>query len=267
MPQLDTSRAGEFGVEGQNLYRELHLVNDTLTGTVAAGEKLKVLQPVMLPVSVDVVDRLFGEQITSEVFGHDVTVFHDGMAFAGHEGWNRNPDVSMALDVSPVVSSLKTGESFTGMMGVFAVLAAKFLFLVNTSSRFSTFVQRLSALLASESIFGFRIFFAANVRARTRAIKRPAFVFYQICVQVGTHHPKRFATFFAGEIYDFASWCNIWFSKTFGTSTVVAAKAPVVARIAEERLSAVFARFLNRHGFALQFGSRSILAVSVGDVK
>lgn len=61
-------------VQGEQLLGPCHLVGDTLTGRLPGRPEFQILQGVVLPVPVTVVDRLLGQQVASEMCSHHLPV-------------------------------------------------------------------------------------------------------------------------------------------------------------------------------------------------
>lgn len=116
---------GDVGVDRNDVQREVDLVDHALTGAVPARKEFEVLKPVVLPVSVDVMDGFFVIEFPSKVLGHDVAVFHDGARATGAgQGRHRYPYVTVALYVLFVLATLKASLSDSHLSGYFAFLGA-----------------------------------------------------------------------------------------------------------------------------------------------
>lgn len=75
MLQDHTSFRGELGIQGQYLDGEGDFVNDALSGSVTGREQFEVVDGVVLPVAVDVVDGFFRKQFAAEVLFHYIAMF------------------------------------------------------------------------------------------------------------------------------------------------------------------------------------------------
>lgn len=267
MFQSHTSSFGELGIQSQYLDCESYLVDDTLAGTVAAVEKLKVIHRVVLAVAIFVVDSFFGKKLATKMFGHDVTVFKHGMLFASHEGWHRDVYVASLFNVATYVAAVEAGKRSFLYELVAAVWGTVFLFCVKSASGFSALRNRFSAVDAGESVSSVGIFSAANSCAFSRTIQRVAFEFSAVFVQIGLLHAKGLAAVFAGEPDNYASRRGDRLVEAECASARQAAKTSFVARKIKERFAAVFASTLDRHGFSPVCGNAGSLAMSVGVVK
>lgn len=95
-----TGGEAEFGVLGQYFDSELHLVDDSLSGSVAAREKFKILGSIIGSQTIDVVDCLVGQQFSSNLLLHDVSMFeHVGRRFGTGTG-NDDSDIAPSAFVS-----------------------------------------------------------------------------------------------------------------------------------------------------------------------
>lgn len=264
--QFKASRSGEVGVQSQYLDGELYLVDNALAGSVAAAEKLQVLDSVVRADAVDVVDGFSGEQVASEMFGHDIAVFHSGVFFAGNERRHRYPDIAVAFDVAPVASSIKFFERVRPLRFSFASTAAKFLLCVDSASRFSPFGKRVATLGTSESASRFCIFFATHVGTISRAVQRVFVEFFPVSRKVRLHHNERLVAFFAGEM-DWRAGCRNASAKSVGaaTSETTVFSPPFdFAGVREKLPFANNAFHFERHGFLPLCGNEGSIAVSFG---
>ncbi len=85
----------DLRVVRKNLFGEGHLVNDTLTGAVAAVEKLKVLDSVVGFDAVDVVNRFFARQAPTDVLLHDASVLKNVSSFFAFRVRNGEAKITM----------------------------------------------------------------------------------------------------------------------------------------------------------------------------
>ncbi len=67
----------ELGVENQVLYRELDYVGDTLTGAVVFGKQFEIIDRIVSPVSVFVVDGFFLAKRPAEMLFHHIAMFQN----------------------------------------------------------------------------------------------------------------------------------------------------------------------------------------------
>ena len=125
--QFDTGSPSEIGVQAQHVDCEGNFVSHALSRPMPTTEQLKVLDCVVLPVPVDVMNRLFWKQVASEKLRHHVAMLKNLMFFAGNQSRDRKPDVATAFDVPMNLAVSKAGKGFSFLTSRFAVLAAKLL--------------------------------------------------------------------------------------------------------------------------------------------
>jgi hypothetical protein len=171
--QLITGLPGELGIQSQYLDRELHLVDDALAGSVTAAEQFEVSQNIILPVTIDVVDGFFFEQLPTQVLLHNPTMLKHRSLFSvvSQRGYGA-PYIPMSFNMTPYSSFVETVESCNFHSFVFAFSTAIFLFCVNAATGFSAFCYYLFASRACKGVTHSGIFSASYVRARTRAVQR-----------------------------------------------------------------------------------------------
>lgn len=270
MAKLDTGSFGEFGVQRKHLDGEGYLVDDTLAGTVAARKKFEVFDSVVPSCSIYVMDGFSRHQVSSEMFSHDVSVLHDGVAFAGYRGRDRYPHVAVPLDVAFEVPAFEASKSARALAFGFAFFATKLLLSINATSWFAISIRRRSALGASKFVSFIGIFAPTDVRTMHGAIQRVVIELFSVCSQVALHHGERFVAFLAGERnWRAASGRKFFFESVFAAAFQAAKLAAFFGFIgvAVERLFAVFTRHLDRHGFVPSFGDDGSVAMPLGDVK
>lgn len=266
--QFDTCRPSEFRVEAKHVDRELHLVDDTLAGSVSAAEQFKVFDSVLAANSVDVVDGFSREQISSEMLSHDVTMFHHSMFFSGDERRDGNPYVSMSLDVPFDIAALEARERASSLPFGFALLIAIFLLCVKTASRLTPAWSRCSALLASKSVAGFGGFLSACCRAGHRTIERIAAVFFAVRGQIAFSHRESVAAFPASERNRNGTFGRWLFVEAVVASADEAAKFAIFfARRVVKNLLTVQALFFDGHRMFSLLGSSGNVSMFVGIVK
>jgi hypothetical protein len=78
--QLEAGLGGELRIGFQDLDRKSHLVDDTLSRSVPAGEQLKVLKSVVGPIAVFVMDSFVAAKQAAKVLFHDVPVLQNASA-------------------------------------------------------------------------------------------------------------------------------------------------------------------------------------------
>jgi hypothetical protein len=266
LPTSRSLRKGWIGCE--NFDREVDFVDDSLAGSVATVEQFEVFDSVVRSQTVDVMDSLFGEQISSYVFGHDVAVLEHLVFFAGDKAGNRDPDVAMSLDMLADVAAFKFGERFCSLVRSFALRIAVFLLFVYATARLATFRIRIAACEASKSVPRFACLATSNARTLARTVHRAAFVFLFVRVHEGLHHRECLAAFAASEVHVVASFRRNSFTEAVGASTRKSTILPAfVAFVAGKRLLAVLTEFLNRHQLVPLFGNTGILLLSIEEVK
>jgi hypothetical protein len=95
-----TGGEAEVGVLSQYLDGELHLVDDSLSGSVAAGEQLKIFGPIIGSQTIDVVNRLFSQQFSTDLLLHDVSMLEHVSGGLSADARNHDPDVAPSALVS-----------------------------------------------------------------------------------------------------------------------------------------------------------------------
>lgn len=260
--QFKASRSGEVGVQSQYLDGELYLVDNALAGSVAAAEKLQVLDSVVRADAVDVVDGFSGEQVASEMFGHDIAVFHSGVFFAGNERRHGYPNVAVPFDVSFVFTPAESVEGARSLRSRFTLVVAEFCFVIKITVWAA--LQRLvfAALFAGEHVVGISRFSAPECRALHGTVERISTKLLEIRFKVSGLHFERPLAFLTGKLYRWNPTCS---------PTVLGFKQ-ATARNATALLSGVFVPYAksllalftnlidNRHGFFPLVGSKGTVA-------
>ena len=269
MTKLDTSSLCELGVQSQYLDGEGYLVDDSLARPVATGKKLQVTNIIETSVPVNMVDRLFGEQFSPEMLGHDVTVFQDSVPFAGDHRGHRNPNVTVPLDMFFVVPAFKAGECTRADRFVAAFRTAVLLLSVDAPARFAAFIQGVSALLASKCVAVFSIFSPPQRRAGDRAVQRVAVKFLTVRNQVPLAHGESFTALFAGKWNQhLAGGRKFFLESVFAPAfqTAVLATLFGFVGVAVERLVAILTDHFERHDSTPLFNKGSVVG-ALGVVK
>lgn len=88
----------KFGVASYHLSRPFKLVFDALSGSVPAGEKLKIFQPVVVLDPVDVMHRLVRVKPSIEMFFHHVPVLKNVTRRLSLFARHNHSDVTVASD-------------------------------------------------------------------------------------------------------------------------------------------------------------------------
>jgi hypothetical protein len=264
--QFVAGGSAEVGIQGQYFDGELHLVDDTLAGTVATREKLKIGLAIIRALAVDVVNCFFAKQGATEFFRHDVAVFHDRVLFPGYQTGNSDPHVAMTFDVLAEFSAIEFIQRFGSLVRGFAFRVAIFLLFVYAAARLTAFRIFFAAFEAGKGVARFACFAATNARALPRAVQRISCIFLMVGGDEGFHHRKPRSAFNAGEFYRDLCFGE-FFVEAVRTSARETAVLSVFAREAGKRLLAVFTDFLNRHRWAPLFGDEGTLLMSIGIVK
>jgi hypothetical protein len=259
---------GEFGVQGQYLDGELHLVDDALAGAVARTEQFKIADFVVGAVPVFVMDGFFGEQVATDVTRHRVSVFHDMPlpVFASRKFGYVKPDVTVSFCVLFVAAGFEFVQRVLLLAFYLAVMIAVFLLCVVATAWFSALRPYGSACKARESVFAAASFTAACARALSRAVPRISFVFLMVRINKRLHHGKFLVAFAASKFQDGLS-NREFLVEAVRASARKTAIFPVFTRETGKRLLAIFTDFLNRHRLAPLFGDEGTLSMSIGDVK
>lgn len=200
--KLVTGILRKFGVEKQNLHREGDFVGYALTGAMSAAEKFKVLNSVVVADAVDVMDGFFGKKLSADVTGHDKSVFHNRMFLASHKARHADPDVTMALDMAPVISCFEARQSGRALVGGFAFLTAETLLRVvfDAADRvvFNSW-RLLPAFLAVKNLPVLRVLAALRVGAGSAAVSGILSVFLTVLVEKSRLHLERISAVLAGK--------------------------------------------------------------------
>lgn len=247
----------ELGVEQNHVEREVNLIDNALTGTVAARKEFEVLGAVVLPVAVYVVDCFTSIKSAAKLLLHNMPVLHDVSSPGASENRNRNPHIAMAFYVALVFAALKSIVGFRRLGGHFARLIAVLLLQVHATARFAASVLFLAAVKALESVFGIGRFASAGVRAIHGAVERISAKLLFVGRQVSLHHGKGFAAFLTGKMHWNAAWCGQLLLKAmFAAASQAAVLAALIrlALVAVKGLLAVRARHLDWHCYAPLIG-------------
>ena len=254
--QIVSEFAPKFGVEQKHLYREVDFVDDALAGTVSVGEQFKVLDSVVLPIAVDVVDGFFWVESSANFLLHYVTVFKN--VFACRFSVLRRdsqPDVPPAANGSSGLVSaflaVKLADPF-----VFALFRTHLLGEVNATRSISVARAFFAAVHAGEFVARFGVFALACKRAFHRAVQRIAIKFFPVRGQVRQPHDEWLPAFFAGEV----DWGLV--GGRFSVLAMISATCQAavstfyIARVAIKQLPASFTAFLDRHECFSLFGDK-----------
>jgi hypothetical protein len=268
LAQFVAGGACKLGVQSQYLDGELHLVDDALSGTVAAGEKFQILDTVFSSLSVFVMYRFFREQIAADVLRHNVAMFHDvSLPISSGKFGHGYPNIAVAFYMFFVAAAFKALHSVLFLRFYFAIMIAVFLLFVEATARFSSLWIHFAARQASEGIARFTSFAATYTRALARAVQRISCVFLMVRSEEIFHHREILATFLASEAYWYSAVGGDAFTETVCSPTPKPAISPVFAREAGKRTLAIFTDFLNRHWLVPSFGDEGTIWMSIGTVK
>lgn len=199
--QLITAGAGEFGIESQHLDREVDFVDDALAGSVAAGEKLQVLDSIVVLNTVDVMNGFVGVKLAADLLLHDVAVFKHIPA-SGLSILSRDSEAHVPPATDGPGGFCRTvffPVDLTHPL-VLALLRTKFLFLVDRTASWATcFLKFFAAVLAVRFVPFVGIFSASERRTRNRTVERVATEFGSVGGEIRRLHGEWAAAFFAFE--------------------------------------------------------------------
>lgn len=190
--QFIASFSEELRIEISDLNGESDFVGHALAGAVSAGEKLKVLNPVILSVAVHVMDSLVGVQLSSNVLLHVVPVlenFDRSLVFVSP---NRHSHVAVLGFARLRDAILKVVEHLRFLQRSSAFLAA------NGSGSVAPDVLSEDRTAAVFTYFDLSCS-APDSTAFGRAIHRVFSVFRMVTAQLAKIAFKRGAALLAGE--------------------------------------------------------------------
>lgn len=253
--QFISSRAQEIGVSLCHLDAELYFVDDSLSGAVIGGKKLKIFQSIIESVSRNVMNSFFGKQFSANVLLHVVTVFENFMAGLAISRGDTEHDV-VSFDSA---AYLRTSVFFAVNLAyplVLALSAAKFLLGVDGAGTIATsFVELFAAIFAIGLVFFVGCFSTAERRTGHRAIHRVFIELLSVFLEIGRFVEKRLAAFLTGK-FGFRrqrgdSTVDIFVSRN---TSLRAESLFSVARLYGKIRTALFASFNDRHGFISYVG-------------
>jgi hypothetical protein len=266
--QFDSCCSGELRVQSQYVDCELHLVDDTLAGSMTARKEFKILELVMLAISVAMVNCFLRVKFTAEVLRHYIAMFH-------HAPWTTisrqhrygYPNVAVSFDVLFVAARFEFFlcsflEKFDATFW-----RAVFLLFVQSSARFTAFIEHTAASLARKCVFCFCGFLSTARRAFSGAVHGIVSVFLLVLFEIRPLHRKGSSTLFAGKTDFFFAGRGVWQGEPEGGSAAKAAKTLFGTWVAEKRLLALFTKLFETHGDDLLFGRGSIVSMRFGVVK
>jgi hypothetical protein len=184
----------ELRVKPEDVDCELHLVDDTLAGTVTRTEQFEVFESVVGANTLDVIDRFLGKKVSPEFFLREVTVFQHVSAwlprFAGNAKSDVAPSTTRFRDLAIWISLLV--REATEQRSAFGT--AKHFLSVQRTAWTTLYREQVAALNAAAFLFvGFR---ASTYRAAwDRAVLRVFAVF----LAVGSYVRRRQTEFCAAS--------------------------------------------------------------------
>lgn len=241
-------RDDELRVLPEHFKREGDFVDDALAGAVSVGEQFQVLDTIVVPVPVNVVDSFVGEQTSAYVLLHDVAMFEDFLApqcggVADHYG-----------HVPPFVATCQIAfsKSFIERRGLeecFTLPVTKFLFSVKRAAGSAAHRVHNAALQAFEVVSNICISSPTQVGAWHGAIQRVSVPLFSKCGYNARLHFKQNTALLAGkrEHGDPGSEPSVE-SLVGGLARSFAKTARAVFWFNGKGFVAVFARQLNWHG-------------------
>jgi hypothetical protein len=264
--QLKACLPGEFGVSAEHFNCEGDFVDNALSWAVSVVEQFQIFWSVIFSVTIFVVHGFVRTKRSAEHLLHNIAVFKHFVHRNAISRWDSQYDVA-AFDATRYVGrSVFFSVKLTDPL-VFTLLRAKFLLNIYAATLVAMAHSFFTAIHASEFVARFSFFSASCVHAIHRAIYRIAVEFLSVSSQVRLHHDKRFTAFFAGE----GDRCSaqgrqslLVEMRSSTRQTAILAAGFSFARVAVERLAAVHARHLDRHGFAPLCGNKGSLAMSFG---
>lgn len=200
--EFDAQRRYKLRIEAAYLYGVGDLVRQFLSRSMSAGEKFKVLKPVVGTIPVFMVDRLFGEEGASEVLFHNVPMFKHFAFWRVSRSRNEKPDVAVTSRHALNLAFFKWPQAFPlGKLESLSTFSATKLFLsIYRASRASLDWHPLTALDAVHGPCLVRKFLVGP-RAVTTAIKRVLPVQFLVGLQLGLRTVERLSAFFARKLY------------------------------------------------------------------
>lgn len=198
--QFVANSFGEVGIQSQYLDGELHLVDNALAGAVPAAEKLQVLDSVVVALPVYVMHRFFGKKLSPKALLDHVAVFKnlvdEGIVLRG-DAQNR----VFAFDSLGDFGQTVLRAVYLAGPFVLALLTAKFLFSVNSTSAFSaSAVELFAAIFTVGFVLFIGILSATDGRTANAAVAGGFAEFLLVSAQVCGFVKERLTAFATSEL-------------------------------------------------------------------
>lgn len=245
--QSQADSAGEFGVKAEHFRRVSDFVRDVLPRSVSGGKQSKIGDHIPASVPVDVMDGLIGQQQTSEVLLHNVSVFKE---FPGPIAISsRHHDAPISVFVLVARNLLVRIVRLVGQGAKLrpAFCAAQSFLAIDGSARTSLDRHEFAALNARHLPLLVREFFRLS-SAEGGAIERVTVPLLSDCRGYAGFHLKRVSALFThkGEHWDNGGGSAV--NGLVSVHTGAFAKfTPTVSWLNPKVFVAVLARQLNRH--------------------
>lgn len=241
-------RRVEVGVTGEQFSRVGQLVGDSLSRPVIARKEFQVLDPVVVPVAVDVVNSFVGKKLSSNILFHHVAMLKD-FVHRNTVGRGKAKHDVISFDAARDLRRSVFGSiNFAGPF-VFALPAAKALCSVERAIAFSSAsVEQRAAVLARSSVPFVRVLAPTDVRARHGAVQRVFAMLLAVRRKVARLHGERFAAGFAGKFHgrNLSSWAPV-LNFVISPAHYAAVSARSVLGFDPKRCSAMFTNLIDRH--------------------
>lgn len=197
--------SGKFGVGQEHVNGKGNFVGDALTGAMAATEKLKVLNTILIPNPIDVMNSLVFGKRSPNVLLHDMAMlkhFHF-LASSTDRSGNGEPDVTAPFDMSPNFTSEKTMTGLSLNPGVFADNTAKFLsrivFYLSITANITNALLRSAALNAGKNISAAGLSVLVLAHTFARAVHGVAAMHFTIGRDIARLHGEYFTVKLTGK--------------------------------------------------------------------
>lgn len=250
----------KFGVLKQHFNREFYLVDDSLSRSVTTVEQFEVFDSVVGSNTIDVMDGLLGEEVSTNVLRHNEPVLEHRVFNAGDATGHGNPHVAVPLGMFLNVPAVKARESGISLVFSLALAIAKSLIVVKSAARSTAQGIFFAALLTGKCVTRFRGFATAVGRAFHSTVKRVTSEFFAVGGRVGLLHHKRFVAFGACKLQRSNSRSRATMFTFIGVFAALATVLPIsVLRLNRKYPGAVFADYFNRHGYDSSVGHQGIV--------
>ena len=268
--QFEPGFGSEVGILLKHGDCERDFIDDALPGAVAAGEQFKVLQRVVAPVSVNVVDSFLGEKLSPDVLLHDETMLENRVFLSGDARRNGHNPIAVSLLVAGDFRAIryvlsKLLRSVFDTVRVHALLTAKPLRPVvdHAAIALELFHGMLfPAVLAGEHVPCFRRRAKSFAHTLGRAVLRVFPVFVPVGGEVpGAKGDYRSANLARDFYARYAADGPTVDAFIFPKARHAAEFARVVFGLHRELFGAVFACFNNRHDALLYKYETSVAGI------